>query len=264
MTNLGIKLGAGVLIVGIPVLLFALRATPDEEITLAESTTNPPELTPDPNMLLPDLQIGSIEELYITRDPDNREREIRFDTTTMNIGRGPLELIGVYDESSNRTRVTQRLHTRDANAQERLAGHFIFHESHDHWHFEDFTLFELYTYRDDGSLDQLIASTDKMSFCLFDEARLSPSLPGAPESAVYPRCENDEIQGISPGWSDTYAATVEGQQLPIEPVPDGQYAVKTTIDPLNNIVEESKDNNSSVMYVEIQGMDITVIPEVLG
>lgn len=256
----------GIAIIGAAILYMSMGSALTNDVSEAQPSPEfqaaaPVNVSDSPSLILPDLQVGAMRDIFITRNPESGEREIRFDTTVMNTGEGALELRGAYDEASDQVRVTQHLFTRDNDVEERLAGSFVYHEGHNHWHFEHFNLFELFTHHEDGSLDQLVAATDKMSFCLYDEDWIDPPLPNAPAVGVYPWCDdNEEIQGMSAGWSDTYTSNVEGQQINIEDVPDGRYAIKATIDPQSNILELNKDNNSSIMYVEIRNLDIQVVP----
>src|SRR5690349_7235526 len=68
---------------------------------------------------------------------------LRFSAEIANVGAGPLELRG--DSSSGRTLVFQRIHDADGDVTEIPVGAFIFHPAHDHWHFENFAVYELWT-----------------------------------------------------------------------------------------------------------------------
>ena len=207
----------------------------------------------DPGLLLPDLQTLPPEELYVAVDPDADTRELRFSTTVVNLGEGPLEMVGTYDPASNRTLATQRIRSVDLDGVvEEFVGDFVYHPSHSHWHFEDFTAFELWTYRPDGTLDEPVASSGNMTFCLMDTDRVSPASAGAPANAAFGGC-NRGVQGISVGWGDTYGAGLPGQELDVSDVPDGRYALRSAADPEDRILETDDTNNTVVMYVELTG-----------
>ena len=121
--------------------------------------------------------------------------------------------------------------------------------------FESFTEFELWTYGPGGGLDQLLATTGKMTFCVTDSDRVSGAPANAPTTAAYGGC-GQVTQGISVGWSDTYWSTTPGQELDIRGVSNGRYAIRTTVDPENRLVESDDTNNSAVIYVEISGNSI--------
>ena len=151
----------------------------------------------DPDLFLPDLQALPPENLYIETDARAGTPNIRFSTTTINRGTGPLDMRGTYNPATGHTRAPQLVVSRLPDGLvERVAGEFIFHPGHDHWHFERFTEFELWTYRAGGELERLVASTGKMTFCVMDTARIDAPPPGATSRAVYAGCGR-EVQGIS-------------------------------------------------------------------
>jgi subtilase family serine protease len=61
------------------------------------------------------------------------------------------------------------------------------------------------------------------------------------------------------GWGDTYEATVPGQHLNLTSVPDGRYALRSTADPDNLLVESNERNNDVIVYVEITGLALDVL-----
>lgn len=54
--------------------------------------------------------------------------------------------------------------------------------------------------------------------------------------------------GISPGWGDTYGSSLSGQELNIEAVPDGEFALRSVADPDNNLAE----SDEAIVYLEIE------------
>jgi hypothetical protein len=127
---------------------------------------------------------------------------------------------------------------------------------HDHWHFEGFSIFELYSA--DGRT--LIASSDKQSFCMMDTARLISPPPNSPLTPAYPECD-PVVQGLSVGWADIYDVTLPGQQIDIQSLPDGRYLVRQTADPINNILEKDETNNVMTYIVEVTGTRIVIVPQ---
>ena len=216
--------------------------------------------TADPDLLLPDLQALPPEELAVETDARDGTRKIRFSTTTINRGEGPLDMRGAFNPATGRTRATQRIVSRVADGVvERVAGEFVFHPGHDHWHFESFTEFELWTYRPGGELERQLATTGKMTFCVMDTSRIASPPPGAPTRGAYGGCGRD-TQGISAGWGDTYRASTPGQELDIRGVPDGRYAIRSTADPENRLLETDDTNNSSIVYIQLTGNRIERLP----
>jgi hypothetical protein len=219
-------------------------------------TAQPPSTPHVPKELLPDLQVLPTRELYV--EGGGGARKLRFSTTVVNTGDGPLDIAGMFDGARGITTATQLIHHDDGSAEEHLAGEFMFHPGHEHWHFQDFTAFELWTYRDDGSLDEMKASTGKATFCAVDEVFEHPDLPNVPDGPAYLQC-GQSVQGISVGWSDTYTADLIGQELDISGLPDGRYAVRTIVDPAERLRETHDDNNTGVVFVELNGGSVAML-----
>jgi hypothetical protein len=192
----------------------------------------------------------SIRELYITQGEDG-SRTLRFSTTVLNAGDGPLDLHGTFDDATGTFTTTQRVLQSDGSIAEYEVGRFMFHPDHAHWHFEDFTELEVWTHGSDGDLDELMVSTGKATFCAVDEVPVEPDAP----APAYLECGSG-AQGISAGWSDTYGAELPGQELDITGLEDGRYALRSTVDPAGRLVESDDENNDIIAYVEIAGGDI--------
>ena len=231
---------------------------PEKEIVAGDSDTSTP--TQAESYLLPDLQVVFPEDLYIQINPQTKQKEIRFETTTVNLGKGPLVMVSSFDESENKTRVTQQLQKEDGNKDDKEIGTFIFHPGHNHWHFENFSEMELFSLNDDKSPDVQLKTTGKITSCIHDLYRLPSPPPGSPETGPYAQC-GGLTQGISVGWADTYRADLPGQQLDIEGIEDGQYVLRLSVDPINLIMESDDGNNSVLGLVEIRGNTIERLPD---
>ena len=235
-------------------------APPAEAVGVADAGRQAAVAARDPDLLLPDLQTLPPDELYVAVDRESDTREIRFSTTVVNVGEGPLEMVGTSDPGTGRTSATQRIRSVSLDGVvEEVVGDFVYHPSHSHWHFEDFSAFELWTYGPGGALEDLVASSGKMTFCLMDTDRVSPASAGAPPNAAFGGC-NRGVQGISVGWGDTYGANLPGQELDVSDVPDGRYAIRSTADPEDRLLETDDTNNTVVMYVELTGDRIAPLP----
>ena len=66
------------------------------------------------------------------------------------------------------TRVVQNVHARAGTELAHLVGEFVWHPTHDHWHFAGFSIYELWTLAPSGALDEIISSSDKVSYCVID------------------------------------------------------------------------------------------------
>lgn len=224
-----------------------ITGRPQRDLTLQEDEEN------IENLLLPDLEISEPEELFI----ENVEgvRKIRFSTSVSNQGKGELKIRGDTNKENQITKATQIIREKDGNEIEREIGIFVFHPEHEHWHIERFTEFQLLSVDENGNIQDVIASTDKMSFCLWDEEKTGNAKNSPKERVFIGECEK-EIQGISPGWSDTYGSSLPGQELDITNVEDGIYEVRATLNPDRKIIEEDYGNNSISLLVNIKDEEV--------
>jgi phosphohistidine phosphatase SixA len=209
-------------------------------------------------LLLPDLLTLPPSGLVIEVDSAGNRKLLRLTNSVYNHGLGPLELSGVSDESSGKTSVTQRIYAAGGSIEEQLAGEFVFHLGHDHWHFENFARYELWSLAPGGDLDSLVAFTGKVSYCLRDN---TPA--GDPASApvpVYTSCDGD-LQGISTGWIDIYEFDLAGQVVDISSVPDGVYALRSIADPDNQLRELDDANNAAMVYIQISADQVRIIED---
>lgn len=208
------------------------------------------------DLLLPDIVVLPPRELFLDRK--NNQRVIRFSTTFANVGEGALELVRQGQTSDGTLPVSQRIYAQDESVVEREVGEFVFHSDHDHWHTQDYVVFELWSVTQEGERDQLLATTDKLSFCIWDEDAYDLELTGASQTSIYLGCNND-TQGLSVGWSDTYASNIPGQELDVTevPIPDGQYLVRTVVNPQRFILESEFANNESFLIIQIEGNTIS-------
>jgi hypothetical protein len=221
------------------------------------STPIPVTATPtvDPDLLLPDLQTLPPTHLVL-QFPNANQRLLRFTNSIINTGPGLLEVLGRYDPNLAQVVVTQHLYRRDGAVQERLAGNFIFHPDHDHWHFEDFARYDVWALTPDRELEAVIAFTDKVSYCIRDNVR--SEIEGAAARPRYQACDQ-ELQGMAVGWIDIYEYDTPGQIVDITDLPDGVYALQSTVDPAGQIQEANDFNNSATVFFEISANRVRLL-----
>lgn len=266
----GLKFGMG--IVGAAMVAAGLAAAcgGDSGDELPMLPTRPPSAQPSAisseggegggpatTRLLPDLQVSQPHELFIQAGIDG-VREIRFSTTIANLGDGPLAMVGGFDEGTGAVSTIQRIEHTDGSLEQYDVGRFVFDDGHDHWHLEDFIVFELLSLGPAGQPEAVLATTGKMTFCLADSHPSAEQPPNAAPKASVTSCEQ-EIQGISVGWEDIYLAALPGQELDIPELPDGRYAIRSTVDPDGLLLETDDENNESLSYVEVSGSVISYI-----
>jgi hypothetical protein len=196
---------------------------------------------------------------------------LRFGNTAWNSGEGPLELRAEPLDIDTATAYQRIL---DANGQlvsERVIGQFIFHPQHNHYHLEDFALYQLWTrsgydawVASGGTSGAPMAVSTKVTFCLEDGLRLAPTLPGSPAQPAYTICSQTGLSGISVGWADWYPAYLYGQWVDPgqAPLADGNYVVRSVADPDNLIWEspngadqsrESRADNQAITPFRVTG-----------
>lgn len=218
---------------------------------------SPPTASAD-GLLLPDLVTLPPEDLEIEVDDDAHERHLALSNTVWNAGEGPLEIRGEQILGTDRARVSQRLYPVKGPPEERPAGEVAHHEEHGPVHFEGFALYELLSLTPEGGLGSVAASGNKTTYCLMETTQVDRELSGRTRQGDHDGC-GEEVQGISPGWGDTYGAGVEGQEINVEAVFDGTYALRSTADPDDLLLESDEENNSAITYLEIEGDEVRVL-----
>ena len=158
-----------------------------------------------------------------------------FSATTWNNGDGPLVLVaGETDPDALRNRkVYQRVFLSDGTFHDRVAGDFVWHPSHNHFHFEDYAVYTLQPFNAPGASARTSAKT---SFCVMDTTAVDTTLPRAPNKPVYATCGN-AMQGMSVGWGDTYTNQLPGQSIDLTGLPDGDYKLVIEADPKKRLLE---------------------------
>ncbi len=229
-------------------------ATPTLRPT-ATAVSPTPTPTRDPSLVLPDLQTMPPSALVIEITSEDRVL-LRFSNSILNAGPGTLELLGALNPDTNKIVVTQHIDSTQDEIEEHATGEFVFHPDHDHFHLENFALYEVWSLAANGDLDGVVAFTDKISYCLRDNTRsdLDEVAPGP----IYTACDR-ELQGISVGWIDTYTFDTPGQIVDISRVPDGVYALRSTVDPADQLWESNEVNNSAFVYFELAGRRAQVL-----
>lgn len=193
----------------------------------------------------PSAGLFPAETWFVEQDGDRRL--LRFATVAANLGEGPLDIIALPGEGET-SQTWQRVWTSNWNFHDSLSGEFIFHEEHDHVHFD---AFERYTLRDTSGA--VVAESEKVSFCLRDSVRLIEDRPPAEGLMLVDdgSCEGQQ-QVINPGFGDHYHALLEDQWIDITGVPAGSYEVEIVVDPLDLIIESNEDNNVGSFRVVIE------------
>lgn len=207
------------------------------------------------DLLLPDLSIVPPKELYIAGSASNKL--LRFSTTFVNLGPGPLEIFGHQDYENELTYAAQYIYAKGAPGVYQDIGSFELHPTHNHWHVDNHVQYQLWSIAEDGSKKEMLSDTGKFSFCIWDEHTYDLTIEGAPQTREYTFVCNADRQGMSVGWGDTYAARVDGQELDITDIPDGEYILYYDVNPDRKIYETTFDNNTGQIRIRITGFTVT-------
>lgn len=204
----------------------------------------------EPPPLLPDLRTLPPEDLTVEFARGGR-RLLRLANMVWNSGLGPLELVGVLSPSTQKTIVIQRLTQPGGGApDEYVVGQFVYHPTHEHFHVEDFAHFEVWSLTPAGGLHQLVASGDKLSYCLIETDIIDRANPNFTRTRVHTEC-GPEAQGILPGWGDRYDADLDGQTVDITRLSPGRYALLSTANPSGTLRESDYTNNTGAVIIQL-------------
>jgi hypothetical protein len=208
-------------------------------------------------LLLPDLRTLPPSDLEIVALPDG-SRELRLSNTIWNSGAGPLELEGAPNLAAQKTRVEQHVYTESGPQLNLLVGEFVWHVTHDHFHFEEFSIYELWTLTPTGRLGRLVSSSDKLSYCVIDTEIVNSETEGFSPFKRFGGCGQDQ-QGLSIGWGDTYKSHLDGQSIPLPGILDRFFALKSTVNPDAILLEANFQNNTALIFLDVRGEHIEAI-----
>ncbi len=212
--------------------------------------------------LYPDLQTPTPDGLRVERkklDDGKYHYLLRFNNTVENHG-GPLEIVAdlnvsrdlyqnVYDALSGGTIVEHRRMTSD----------LIYHPTHNHFHVTDFADYSLLKKNSSGVYRATVFRGSKTSFCVLDSVKWDSSATNRPG---YTDC-NAQKQGLTPGWGDIYTSSLPDQWIDLgtRMIADGEYALHSTVDLHDRIVETNEGNNIGVLkFVVANGKLAAALP----
>jgi putative cell wall-binding protein len=212
---------------------------------------------------LPDLRMAPLSNFYT--ETSGGERRLRFRTIMTNEGTGPLEVRGRRDNLSQPHMTTQQA-IHDGSGNVRLVNSRALMEyavdGHDHWHIQGVMLYQMW------SPNGAVRRGTKVGFCFLDSYRYNLSMPGAPQSQVYPerlcgdRGDLTNRMGLSVGWGDDYPANFAYQWIDISTLAPGDYTVQARADEQNWYLESNETNNCAYARVRITATNGPV--QVLG
>lgn len=216
---------------------------------------------------LPDLQTLPPFDLYTYSNERTGQQMIRFSNSVVNRGAGPLELRGDFIPKDTTIFVTQVLHSQDGLFEHgSRVGDLEFHPEHNHWHWIGFSIYEIWSLDAVGNLDEKLRTSGKVGYCMLDTSpaddellrELALSQDDIPEHRQYWQC-SWRLQGISTGWVDTYSANIPGQSMDVTGLPNGLYALRSTVDPDGLLIEADRRNNTAVTYFVLRNNRLSVV-----
>ncbi|MEV6872938.1 lysyl oxidase family protein [Amycolatopsis sp. NPDC051128] len=198
------------------------------------------------------------------------KRCLRFGQAMANVGDGPVEVRFSMPTGQRPPEVvgSQRIHRADGTFTDiPSVGVMHYHPIHQHYHFEDFSVSQLWAADATGAPTGSgpAASGKKNGFCMADsEIEWWGRKGDAPQSFPAPRCLYPEPasppgidafkSGISRGWSDEYWWALPDQMIDVSSLTDGTYVLVTRVDPANKLRELDESNNCVRIPVTLTGL----------
>jgi hypothetical protein len=203
---------------------------------------------------LPNLKAFPAANLSVVANPSTGNPELRLGATSWNSGTGPMELIAGETVGPDQQNVYQRIYNTNGGWRDVLAGAFVWHPAHSHFHLQDYARYVLQPVDAPGASSR---EGYKTSFCIMDTTKVDGRLSGAAKQAVYTTC-NAVKQGMSVGWGDTYGPHLAGQSVDLTGNPDGLYELTIEFDWKNHLVESNDNDNTACSLLRISVVNRTV------
>ena len=183
--------------------------------------------------------------------PPGKERfVVGFSSSVVNVGAGPLVVVGSRATATGWMRADQLVH--EAGSEPMIVRgvgtiRYVQRRDHAHWHLLPFESYEL---RRAGERSVALRAR-KVGFCLGDgfEARTPRTRPGKPPKPVFKGCGRNSpgllrlVEGISVGYGDVYTPTLTGQSFDVSALPAGEYVVVHRVNPSRLLRESDYENN---------------------
>lgn len=210
---------------------------------------------------LPDLEILDPYDIHTVGSRVTGDLRLKFGTMIWNAGAGPLETRGAQNPETEQLEVHQYLYPGGEGKAQRgkRIGTFDYNHRHGHLHLQTSARYQLWSLDQGGRLEELVATNDKVGFCLMDIEPVDVARRNAASAPVYSGCRAD-VQGISVGYGDEYVAQLFEQDLNITDLPDGNYALVTVANPHREIDEARYRNNTAAVMIALKGGALVPYP----
>jgi hypothetical protein len=199
----------------------------------------------------PDLEMAPLNQLALATVEGHKA--IRFMTIVYNVGDGPMQMRAKRRVGNELKRVFQIITNQDGTTRRiRKYGAQVFYsgDGHDHFHIARFNVVRL-TPAPGNTYTMTERRLRKIGFCLVDSIRKSPAPPNQAPSPSFYSCGYSGSTfvrtGISVGWGDIYSPSTAFQDIDVSGLPDGNYRLCATVNPLGVWTEKGKNyaNNST-------------------
>jgi hypothetical protein len=236
-------------------VVFALAGVPFRSVPEAAAAV--PALTS--HTAKPDLGVW-VSSSYLGDAYTQKKNEVRFSTTIFNVGTYPLKITRV--PNGNGYDAFQEF-VQDGVTVSENTGTMFFHKRHQHYHFDDFALYQILgpvAAGDENSSNLNYPEAKKgvkASFCMIDLVKHS-SPPGSPANPVFTSC-SALTQGISIGWADVYGSHLDGQSISLSGLANAYYRLVVTANPLGKIRELDTTNNVGFVTIRVVNGRVTQV-----
>jgi hypothetical protein len=210
---------------------------------------------------LPDLvqELPSELEITVTGPPAQPVYRLGFRSAVSNVGRGPLMISGRRSSADAATMTADQVVEREGAPLQVVSDvgrlRYVVSPDHRHWHLLGFDRYQLRR----AGRKAATASDRKTGFCLGDRypvlGRRLEASPGGPSYTS--RCGLGEPrlmgiqEGISVGYGDDYAATLEGQYLRLTGLRPGRYVLVHRVNADRRLRELRYGNNAASLLIEL-------------
>ncbi len=171
--------------------------------------------------------------------------------------------------------VKQITYHKDGSSMDTIshwAGSMTYHPTHGHLHVDDWAHYTLRTPLEgvDDPLEwTIVAEGFKLGFCLQDTGDCFEDYPGhAVDDSGTTLATSDEVpnfnlgggnynqscglnHGISVGYTDVYDYSLDGQDIPLDNVCNGDYYIVVEVNPDHTFIESNYDNNVGIAPVSL-------------